>query len=272
MTIEVMISALNPKEDFMSRSIYLSIAFSFFIALLVFSPYPAVAKGAGQPYRGQALTAGEINDLFSNKTVEAKYTGKKSPIFIYYSSGGDLNVVKRNRLYKGQWWSKKNGRLCTQLPSDSRKCRIISEDQGVYRQYIAKKDGKHKLEMAFIAFYEGDQLKNLVKGPFLPEGTLTKRELKKLFAGKTVESETAVKKRLSLTYYSVDGQVEQLRNGKKRYGHWRIRKDDRICLQMEGAKEKCRIVVKEDGVYKKYIVKKNGRHQLTVNYRSFADR
>jgi hypothetical protein len=103
----------------------------------------------------------------------------------------------------------------------------------------------------------------------LPPGTLNAQEIEALFIGKTVESTTAVQGRVSLSYYDPNGEVRQLRLGEKRLGRWRISADGRICLQMEESREKCRIIVKEKGGYKKYIVKKNGDHQHTISYRAF---
>ena len=105
----------------------------------------------------------------------------------------------------------------------------------------------------------------------LPPGTLSADELLRLFSDKTVYSVTAVRKRESVSYYASSGELLQMRNGVKRTGHWRVTANDRICLQMENLPEKCRIVVKEDGEYKKYIVKKNGRHQHSVSYVEFRD-
>lgn len=103
----------------------------------------------------------------------------------------------------------------------------------------------------------------------LPAGTLDAEQVTELFSGKTVESVTAVRGRVSLSFYDVDGSLRQTRNDQTRSGKWRVRKDGRICLQMENFLEKCRIIVKDGDVYKKYIVKKNGRHQNSVNYRKF---
>lgn len=103
----------------------------------------------------------------------------------------------------------------------------------------------------------------------LPAGTLTSEELIALFADATVHSVTAVKKRKSVSYYTPDGEVRQLRKGIKRIGSWRVIDNGRICLQMENLPEKCRIIVKEDGSYNKYIVKKNDAHQLTIHYTAF---
>ena len=104
----------------------------------------------------------------------------------------------------------------------------------------------------------------------LPSGTLSAAEVGALFKNMTVESRTVVKKRRSRTYYHPDGEVRQLRDGKTRRGFWHVLPNGRICLQMEDLKEKCRIIVREpEGGYRKYIVKKNGQHQPTVDYIEF---
>lgn len=139
-----------------------------------------------------------------------------------------------------------------------------------YRQYIAKLDGNHKHELTYVSFKEGDHLAKMSKTPILPSGTLTRKEVITLFSGNTVESITVRKKRVSLSFYAPDGTIEQVRNGKKRYGKWRVKKNGRMCLKMENLREKCRIIVHEKGKYNKYIVKKNGRHQHSVTYRQFV--
>jgi hypothetical protein len=103
----------------------------------------------------------------------------------------------------------------------------------------------------------------------LPEGTLDAEQVTDLFAGNTVESVTAVRGRVSLSFYALDGTVRQTRNGQSRSGTWRVRTDGRICLRMEALREKCRIIVIDGDVYKKYIVRKNGQHQHSVTYRQF---
>ncbi len=103
----------------------------------------------------------------------------------------------------------------------------------------------------------------------LPLGTLSGPEVEVLFSGKTVESVSVTRGYTSYTYYDPNGEARQVREGQRRYGHWRINESGRICLQMEVGREKCRIIVQEGGVYKKYVVKKDGNHELVVRYRSF---
>lgn len=114
-----------------------------------------------------------------------------------------------------------------------------------------------------------DEQSRIEAGVSLPPGTLSSAEVFILFNNKTVSSITAVKQRESVSYYDPNGVIRQQRKGIKRTGQWRVTDNDRICLQMEDLPEKCRIVVKEDGSYKKYIVRKNGIHQHIISYTEF---
>jgi hypothetical protein len=170
----------------------------------------------------------------------------------------------------GTWNIRDDGRLCTNLESSGRDCRIIVKQGGQYQQYAVKKDGNHRYELTYGIFHQGKHLAKLSKEPLLPVGTLTKKEVIELFSGKTFESVTVSKGRVSQTYYDPGGTLEQLQDGKKRFGKWRVTNSDRICLQMEDLQEKCRIIVMENGEIEKYIVKKNGQHQHSVSYRKFT--
>jgi len=105
----------------------------------------------------------------------------------------------------------------------------------------------------------------------LPDGTLTSAEVFALFNDRTVTVITAVRQREGVSYYDPNGEIRQMRNGVMRVGHWRVTDSGRICLQMEDLPEKCRIIVKEGAVYKKYIVRKNGLHQHSVTYIRFRE-
>lgn len=104
-----------------------------------------------------------------------------------------------------------------------------------------------------------------------PAGTLDAAAVTALFSGKTVESVLAKTGRISLTYYSPTGELQQLQEGKKRSGKWNVREDGRICLNFPGDDRQCRAIAKEGGVYRKYIVKKDGNHEPVVTYTSFRD-
>jgi len=105
----------------------------------------------------------------------------------------------------------------------------------------------------------------------LPAGTLNAVEIEALFSGKSVESVIDKSGRVSLTYYNPNGELRQLQKGKIRSGTWEVRRDGRICLQIEDKSRQCRIVIKEGAAYRKYIVKKNGNHKQVLTYRLFQD-
>jgi hypothetical protein len=216
------------------------------------------------------LNASQINPIFSGNTAHATIEGKDKELVFFFGSDGQLIKVQDGFQETGAWDVRDDGRLCTDLESSGHDCRIIVKHGDQYQQYAVKLDGNHRYEMTYDVFQKGNHLSSMSKDPLLPLGTLSKEELLDLFSGKTVESVTAVKGRVSQTYYNPDGTLEQIQEGKVRFGKWRVRNDARICLQMENLEEKCRIIVKEDGDIRKYIVKKNGQHQHSVSYRKFT--
>lgn len=230
--------------------------------------FPAMVQ-AEPPLPAGTQTAEELRSLFFYTTAEVDTVKPKDQIFVYFSPKGELTEAIDGYLRKGRWKVKKNGRLCTKFDKKSWSCRIVVKGDSGFQQYVVKKDGQHRHELTYRTFHPGNKIAELSPVPLLPQGTLNRKQLKKLFADKTVVSITAKKGRSSSTYYGADGSVTQLRNNQKRYGKWRVTKQGRICLQMEDLKEKCRIIVNEDGVFKKYIVKKNGRHSHSVSYRDF---
>lgn len=241
--------------------------------LLLFCALPgcvaAVPQGPQLP--PETLGAEQIRVLFSGRTAAADAAdGSGQELVIYFAPNGKLRQTRQGWQEEGTWNARWDGRLCVDLKTAKPDCRIIVAAGKEYRQYAVKKDGNHRHELTYVEFRAGDQLSRMSKEPLLPLGTLDRKQLKKLFSDRTVESVTATKGRVSRTYYAPDGSVEQLQSGKRRYGKWRVSKNARICLQMDERQEKCRIIVQEDGEFKKYIVKKNGRHQHSISYRKFT--
>ena len=216
------------------------------------------------------LDAPQLEQLFSGNTFAATVEGKDQMTVIFFGKDGHLTRVRDGWQTDGVWEVRKDGRICVDLKGSRRDCRIIVNQDKKYRQYAVKKDGNHRYEMTYTDSRPGNQLAKISKEPLLPRGTLKRKQVIKLFSGQEVESVTASKGRVSISYYNPDGSLEQLRDGMTRLGKWKVNKSSRICLQMEGLEEKCRIIVKEGDEYKKYIVKKNGRHQHSVSYRNFT--
>lgn len=214
------------------------------------------------------LTAPQIEQLFTDRTVVAQDTDEEERV-LYFGRDGAVRQIRDGMISDGTWSVRGDSRLCVEIDGD-RGCRAVVRRGEVYLQYVVKKDGNHRPDLSYIAFRDGEQLARLSKSPILPAGTLNSREVTALFSDQTVESVTADRGRTSLTYYASDGGVVQLRNGQKRVGTWRVTQSGRMCLQMEGSEEKCRVLVAEGGEIRKYIVKKNGHHQHSVSYRKFT--
>lgn len=108
--------------------------------------------------------------------------------------------------------------------------------------------------------------------PFMGGRYVAADEVQTMFAGKTVYARNAKTKTKSVSYYTPDGKVRQLRNGRKRTGVWFVDGKGRMCLQMDDAiKPSCRVVVMgDDGVVKKYR-RSNKRWKLAVVYERFVD-
>lgn len=216
------------------------------------------------------LNAEQISPLFSGYTVTATDESKGRETVFYFDQDGKITQIWDGWQKVGHWSVRDDGRLCVDFEKSGRDCGIIVKQGAQYRQYAVKKDGNHSYEMTYTNFQKGNKLTSLSKEPLLPEGTLDKDQVVKLFSGNTVESITASQGRVSHTYYAPDGKLVQMRDGVKRHGMWRVSNSARICLQMEGVEEKCRIIVREGDQIKKYIVKKNGKHQHSVTYRKFT--
>ncbi len=217
----------------------------------------------------EILSALEIKQLISGKTVEMSFVTAKEKGFRYFSPVGAVTQLRNNWLESGNWKVNESNRLCFRIAEENWNCRILIKDKEGISQYIAKKDGNHLRELSYTFFYDGDQLLERAKLPSLPLEQLTRDSIIDLFADKTVESETVRKKRVSLTYYRPDGTLELVRNGRIHAGLWRVTGSGRMCLKIDDSQEKCRIIVREGSTFSKYIVKKNGQHQHSIRYRRF---
>ena len=221
------------------------------------------------PMPSDVLRASEINELVNGQTAQVTIVKTKQQGWFYFNPNGEFLKLINNWLEKGHWLINKRDRLCVSIAEGPWQCRILIRNMEDIGQYVAKKDGNHRRELTYQKFNDGNILSDIAMSPSAPLEKLRKNEIFMLFSDKTVESETVRKGRVSLTYYNPDGTLILFRSGKKHSGTWRVTDKDRMCLKIEGSKEKCRIIVKQGASYSKYIVKKNGQHQRSINYRQF---
>jgi hypothetical protein len=100
--------------------------------------------------------------------------------------------------------------------------------------------------------------------------TLTEPEIKSLFVGKTVSGYNQHKDYAFTRYYDPAGVVTEQGDRGRRRGQWSVGADGQFCEGFGGGETKCRVIVNEDGTYKKYKVNRKGERQLLIIYQTFS--
>jgi len=243
----------------------------FVLSVLFIALLPGAVLSAKTPLPGGVLTKEEIRQLVSGKTAEVTLRKNHDKGFLYFKPNGEMKRLVNNWLAGGHWKLKENGQLCMLVAGEKDwACRMLIGEKDGIGQFVVKNSSADRRELTYKKFTDGDKLVKLAGLSSPPLEILDEEEIRDLFAGKTVESETVRRGRVSLTYYNPDGTLELMRNGKVYSGLWRVTKSDRMCLSLEGSKEKCRIIIKQGQTYSKYIVKISGNHQLSIRYRRFS--
>ena len=94
-------------------------------------------------------------------------------------------------------------------------------------------------------------------------------EVTAMFSDKTVWGEHAFKDKKTIGYFAADGSFtgrNLAKKNKKSNGKWSVDKKGRLCLKKGGGEKKCRKLVDDDGVIKKYNDKKH-----VYTYTNFED-
>jgi len=99
------------------------------------------------------------------------------------------------------------------------------------------------------------------------EAVLNEIELKQLLSGKTVKGIYIDQNKSFARYYGKDGAVRQNIDKDTQEGNWFIDKNGRRCIIWSGNKKNCRVVVKDNELYKEFAVQKNNKPKLMVIYK-----
>lgn len=151
---------------------------------------------------------------------------------------------------------------------------------GAYRQYIALERGaKANIDQALTQIRELD----LGSPAAIAVDELSATKLTWLFSGKTVEGVGIQKEKLIpfKAYFNPNGEIQvkyrygkELSRWKKIKGKWWI--DDKgkglVCVKYKYSdKKRCRIIEKKGGVYKIYMITKNGSRKYVGTWEKFTD-
>ncbi len=102
-----------------------------------------------------------------------------------------------------------------------------------------------------------------------PERVLSAEEVLTLFSGNTYVAVIPSRKLKMTVYVDPDGSMRGMQNGHKFNSKWQINEQGEICVSYKD-KMSCRIVMLQEGVYKKFKVTEKGEKVVLVVYESFA--
>ncbi len=102
-----------------------------------------------------------------------------------------------------------------------------------------------------------------------PEHILSSEELTELFSDKTYVAVIPSRNLKMTVYADPDGSMRGMQNGHKFTSKWAVSDKGEICVSYKD-KMSCRVVMEQEGVYKKFKVNENGEKVILVIYQSFA--
>ena len=108
------------------------------------------------------LTANQLKQLFTKKTVTSiNSSGTESKTY-YHSSKGKVTQLRDGKTRKGFWRVTKkkdgSGRICLKMEGGKEQCRAIAKINGKYFKFVVKKNGQHKKVVSYKKFESGKKL------------------------------------------------------------------------------------------------------------------
>lgn len=104
---------------------------------------------------------------------------------------------------------------------------------------------------------------------YAEERTLSAKEVSKLFIDNTYEAAIPSRNLKMTVYVDPDGTLRGMQGGHKFMSKWSINEQGQICISYK-EKMSCRIVMEDNGVYKKYKINEQGEKIVLVIYQSFT--
>ena len=112
--------------------------------------------GASSVLAESVLSAEEVTQLFSGKTVEGITVRKGYSFKAYFDPNGTIRTQYAKGKRKGKWHIDDDGRKCLTYEDKGREnCNIIVKDGGGYKEFKVK-SGKRHQTVEFTRFTEGN--------------------------------------------------------------------------------------------------------------------
>jgi hypothetical protein len=116
-----------------------------------------IAFGGSIALAGNELSAAEVTELFSGKTVEGINVSKGYSFKAYFDPNGTVRAKYAVGGRQGKWRVDKKGRKCIKWEDQPKeKCFVLVNEGEVYKEFKIKKDGRRKHVATFKKFTEGN--------------------------------------------------------------------------------------------------------------------
>jgi hypothetical protein len=127
---------------------------TFIIAIILGS---LMVFGGSIALAGNKLSAEEVTELFSGKTVEGINVNKGYSFKAYFDPNGTVRAKYAVGGRQGKWRVDKKGRKCIKWEDQRKeKCFVLVKEGEVYKEFKIKKDGRRKHLSTFKNFTEGN--------------------------------------------------------------------------------------------------------------------
>jgi hypothetical protein len=105
---------------------------------------------------GQALDAGAITKLFTDKTVTAYSEIKKAPVSLFYDDNGEVRGIFTNgKKGKTKWWVKDSGLICLKSKKGDLCFKVVQKGDS-YQKFLVKANGDSILAFSMETFTSGN--------------------------------------------------------------------------------------------------------------------
>lgn len=103
----------------------------------------------------QTLNAEEVTQLFSGNTYEATLPTRGLTMTVYADPDGTMRGVQNGNKFTTQWKVNEEGEICVSY-RDKLSCRIVVEDNAIYKKYKVDDKGKRTLLVVYKSFSPGN--------------------------------------------------------------------------------------------------------------------
>lgn len=103
----------------------------------------------------RVLNADEVRELFSGNTYEAVIPSRGLTMTVYVDPDGTMRGMQGGHKFTSKWVVSDQGEICVSY-KDKMSCRLVMEENGVYKKYKTDEQGKKVVLVVYQSFAQGN--------------------------------------------------------------------------------------------------------------------